>query len=154
MLGNPLVALSRLSIITFLWFLYQHVLLCLGTRFGTKQITIFLPFFTIEPHFVRKGRKRPVKITIFPQFLTTEPHFVRNCRIFVIARGHRPALRENRNEQTREERERETDSKRVCVWQTLSTKGSEPCQNSVLSLFLTAGGRRLVFDAGANEDRH
>ena len=37
------------------------------------------------------------------------------------------------------------------VCQTLSTKGSE---YSVLFLFLTAGGRRLVFDAAANEDRH
>ena len=37
MLGNPLVALSRQSIITFLRFLYQNVLLCLGTRFGTNK---------------------------------------------------------------------------------------------------------------------
>ena len=59
---------------------HQNVVLCLGTFFETSKSQIF-PVLLIEPHFVRKGRSRPVKIALFRQFLTIEFHFVRDCRV-------------------------------------------------------------------------
>jgi hypothetical protein len=56
-----------------------------ATRDQTKQFS--------SVFFARKGCKRQLKIAFFPQFLTIELHFVRNCRIFVIARGHRACLK-------------------------------------------------------------
>jgi hypothetical protein len=46
-------------------------------------------------HYARKSNNS--KSQIFRSFLTIQRYFVRNCRVFVIARGHRPALREKRN---------------------------------------------------------
>ena len=47
----------------------------------------FIKFWTVEPHFVRKGCAGPVKIAILPQFLAIEARFVRKgCdRHFKIA---------------------------------------------------------------------
>ena len=77
------------------------------------KIATFPQRLTIEPHFLHKGCAGQLKIAIFPQFLTIEPHFVRDCRVFVIARGHRPRLkREEKLADERREREEKEKRKR------------------------------------------
>ena len=48
---------------------------------GTHNISILPQFLALDPHFVRKRCRRPLKITILPRFLTVDLHFVRKvCR--------------------------------------------------------------------------